>query len=263
MARLIFLGTGAALPTADRGNTTLAINGHAGDHSAGDWLLIDCGGDVYRTLLRAAIPINGVSDLLITHAHIDHIGALPSLIESFRIGGRKAPLRIWALPGVLKVVHDLFTLYSYELTLDTWPFAITYHKVRDDQELTLAGIPTRIAAMDHALPSVGVRLELPGGPVCYTCDTQPTPAVPRLARDVAWLITECTFLQRDVAFARRSKHTTAREAGEMATAAGARKLALVHLGVGDNWPVEDARTEAATAFSGTILIPEDGQSLEV
>lgn len=263
MARLIFLGTGAALPTADRGNTALAVNGQPAGQRESDWLLIDCGGDIFRTLLRAAIPIDGVSDLLITHAHIDHIGALPSLIESFRIGGRKAPLRIWALPEVLEVVRALFTLYRYELTLDTWPFAITYHEVHDGQELTLAGIPTRIAAMDHALPSVGVRLELPGGPVCYTCDTQPTPAVPPLARDVTWLITECTFLQRDVAFARRSKHTTAREAGEMATAAGARNLALVHLGVGDNWPAEDARTEAATTFSGTILIPEDGHVLEV
>src|SRR5262249_30427374 len=118
MARLIFLGTGAALPTAERANTALAISGPSGN----EWLLIDCGGDVYRALARAAIPIDGVSDLLITHAHIDHIGALPSLIESFRIGGRHAPLRIWALPEVMVIVHRLLDLYSYELTLETWPF---------------------------------------------------------------------------------------------------------------------------------------------
>lgn len=263
MARLIFLGTGAALPTADRGNTALAICGQPEGQPESDWLLIDCGGDIYRALLRAAIPIDGVSDLLITHAHIDHIGALPSLIESFRIGGRRAPLRIWALPEVLEVVRGIFKLYSYELTLDTWPFAITYHEVHDDQQVMLAGITTRIAAMDHALPSVGVRLDLPGGPICYTCDTQPTPAVPRLARGAVWLITECTFLHHDVAFARRSKHTTAREAGEMATASGVGRLALVHLGVGDNWPVEAARTEASTTFRGEIMLPEDGQSMRV
>lgn len=259
MARLIFLGTGAALPTAGRGNTALAISGQP----ASDWLLIDCGGDVFRALLRANIPIDGVRDLLITHAHIDHIGALPSLIESFRIGGRKAPLRIWALPEVLAIVHRLLDLYGYELTLESWPYAITYHEAHAGGDVTLAGIATHIEAMDHALPTLGLRLDLPGGPVCYTCDTQPTPAVPRLAHDVAWLITECTFLDRDRAFARRSKHTTAREAGEQATAAGARKLALVHLGEGDGWPAADARTEAATMFDGEILIPEDGQSLEV
>jgi ribonuclease Z len=259
MARLIFLGTGAALPTADRGNTALAVSGQPET----DWLLIDCGGDVFRALLRAAIPVDGVTDLLITHAHIDHIGALPSLIESFRIGGRKTPLRLWALPEVMGIIRRLLDLFSYELTLATWPYAITFHDLRPGDEVMLAGIRTRVAAMDHALPSLGVRLELSGGPVCYTCDTQPTPTIPELARGAAWLITECTHLQRDVALARRAKHTTAREAGEQATAAGVPRLALVHLGVGDHWPVEAAHAEAASTFSGEILIPHDGQSLPV
>jgi ribonuclease BN (tRNA processing enzyme) len=259
MARLIFLGTGAALPTADRANTALAISGA----EPGSWLLIDCGGDVYRALVRGGISVDGVTDLFITHAHIDHIGALPSLIESFRIGGRHTPLRIWAIPEVMRVVHPLLDLYGYELTLDRWPFAITFHQVEPGAELRLAGINARIAAMDHALPSVGLRLALPGGPVCYTCDTQPTPNVAQLGRDVALLITECTFLHRDQAFARQSRHMTAREAGEQATEARAHALALVHLGVGDLWSPEEARAEAASAFAGPILIPDDGHEIQV
>lgn len=259
MSRLIFLGTGAALPTGDRGNTALAVSGP----DAGQWLQVDCGGESYRALCRAGIPSDSVTDLLITHAHIDHIGGLPSLIESFRLSGRTAPLRIWALPEVLAVVQHLFDLYSYELTLRSWPFTISQHTLEDGQELTLAGIPARVARMDHALPSVGVRLELPGGPVCYSCDTQPTPALPHLARDVSLLITECTFLQRDVMWARRSRHLTAVEAGQQAAAAGARALALVHLGVGDGWTEEEARAEASSAFGGPILIPNDGDGIEV
>ena len=117
--------------------------------------------------------------------------------------------------------------------------------------------------MDHALPSVGVRLELPGGPVCYSCDTQPTPALPALGRDAALLITECTFLRGHEASARHSRHLTAVEAGEQATAAHARQLALVHLGVGDGWSADEARAQAASAFSGPILIPSDGDALDV
>ncbi|HEV7126189.1 MAG TPA: MBL fold metallo-hydrolase [Ktedonobacterales bacterium] len=259
MARLIFLGTGAALPTAHRANTTLAISGA----EPGRWLLIDCGGDVYRALVRADIPVDGVTDLFITHAHIDHIGALPSLIESFRIGGRRAPLRIWGIPEVMEVVDHLLALYRYELTLDQWPFAITFHRTLPGSDLKLAGLDVRIEAMDHALPSVGLRLALPGGPVCYSCDTQPTPKLAELARGVVLLITECTFLHRDQAAARHSRHLTAREAGEQAAAADARALALVHLGVGDHWSEESARAEAASAFSGPILIPDDGQAIEV
>jgi ribonuclease Z len=259
MARLIFLGTASALPTADRGNTALAVS--ASDASG--WLLIDCGGEVYRALLRAGIAADGVRDVLVTHAHIDHLGGLPSLIESFRLGGRTTPLRIWALPEVLDVARRLLDLFSYELTLEDWPYAVELRPLAPGAPLVLAGIPARAARMDHALPSVGVRLELPGGPVCYTCDTQPTPAVPELARDAALLITECTHLQRDVAFARRARHMTALEAGQQAAAAGARALALVHLGVGDGWTIEEARAEAAGAFDGPIHFPEDGAALDV
>jgi ribonuclease Z len=259
MARLIFLGTGAALPTAERGNTALAIAGPA----EADWLLVDCGGDVYRALLRAHLPADAVKDLLITHAHIDHIGGLPALIESFRLGGRGAPLRVWALPEVLVIARRLLDTFSYELTLNTWPFAVTLHALEPRQDLTLAGMPARVAHMDHALPSVGLRLEVPGGAICYSCDTQPTPALPELARDVALLITECTFLHQGLAHARQSRHMTALEAGQQATAAHAGRLALVHLGVAEGWTAEAARAEAASAFGGPIFVPSDGAAIDL
>lgn len=259
MSRLIFLGTGAALPTAERGNTALAVSNSAGER----WLLIDCGADAYRGLARAGLGPDAVQDLVITHAHIDHIGGLASLIESFRLSGRCDPLTIWAIAEPLAVARQIMDLFSYELTLDEWPFTVDLRELPADSDLTLAGIPARAAPMDHALPSVGLRLDLPLGPVCYTCDTQPTPRLPDLARDVSLLITECTFLQRDVAWARRSKHLTALEAGQQAKESGAHALALVHIGAEGDWTADDARAEAASAYGGRILIPNDGDSIEV
>ncbi len=256
MARLIFLGTSAALPTATRTNTVLAVIPDS--QPAG--LLIDCGGDVYSALCRANIAAEGVSDLLITHAHIDHIGSLPSLIESFRLGGRTSPVRIWALPEVLAVAQRLIEVYSYELTLDRWPFRLELTPISSGQNLTLAGIPVQVLAMDHALPSVGIRMELPAGPVAYTCDTQPTAAVRELAAGARVLITECTFLRGSEADARMSKHTTAFEAGQEAAACGVETLALVHIG---GWPVEAGRAQIAESFSGTILFPNDGDAIPV
>jgi ribonuclease Z len=263
MSRLIFLGTGSALPTAERGNTALAISHPAGER----WLLIDCGADAYRGLVRAGIGPDAVQDLVITHAHIDHIGGLASLIESFRLSGRCEPLTIWALPEPLAVARRIVELFGYELTMDNWPFRLEFRELEPGGDISLAGIATRTALMDHALPSVGLRMDLPLGPVCYSCDTQPNPRLPDLARDVALLVTECTFLQRQVQWARRSKHLTALEAGQQAQLASAHALALVHIGgseAGDeHWTAQDAHDETASAFGGHILIPNDGDAIDV
>ncbi len=119
MARLIFLGTSAALPTAERTNALIAVIPDT--QPAG--LLIDCGGDVYSALQRARLGPDAIGDLLITHAHIDHIGSLPSLIESLRLGGRTTPLRIYALPEVIEVARRIVQVFDYDYTSDTQPTA--------------------------------------------------------------------------------------------------------------------------------------------
>ena len=257
MAQLFFLGTGAALPTAQRANTALAL---LPDASA-PGVLIDCGGEVFGALQRAGAGPDSVADLLITHAHIDHIGGLASLIESLRLAGRQQPLRILALPPALEIAQRLVSLYAYELTLQNWPFPITFEPVRNDQRLTLAGVDALILEMDHALPSVGVRFAFPGGDLAYTCDTQPTPNALTLGHGARTFITECTFLHADVAHARSSKHTTAFEAGQEAHDCGVGALALVHIGVGD--ALSAVRAEVAQSFSGELLIPNDGDTLTV
>lgn len=256
MARLIFLGTSAALPSVERLNTMLAVMPNDGTPG----LLIDCGDRVYAALERAGLAQDAIGDLFITHAHIDHIGALPSLIESLRLGGRRAPLRVWALPEVLSVARAVLSVFDFELTLDDWAFDVSLAPVEPGQELTLAGIPARVARMDHSVPSAGVRLDLPGGPVTYTCDTQPTPAIVELAAGSRLLIAESTFLQAHVGAARTSKHMTAAEAGEQATLCGAQELAMVHVG---RWEPRQGIDEASQAFSGRVIIPNDGDELTV
>src|SRR5260370_32476069 len=110
MGRLICLGTSAALPTAERTNALLAVMPDT--QPAG--LLIDCGGDVYAALQRARLGPDAISDLLITHAHIDHIGSLPSLIESLRLGGRTTPLRIYAPPEGIGGARRIGPVFDYQ-----------------------------------------------------------------------------------------------------------------------------------------------------
>jgi ribonuclease Z len=255
MAQLIFLGTAAALPVAGRTNTSLAIL----PGPAGNGLLIDCGGDVYGSLLRGGVGPDSISDLFITHAHIDHIGTLPSLVESLRLGGRRAPLHIWALPQVVAVAHALIQAYDFELTLDTWAYPVSFTEVGDGDSITLGGISAYTASMDHSVPTLGLRLELPGGVLAYTSDTQPNPHIGRLSQGATTLITECTFLGAQEAQARNGRHLTAYEAGKLASECGAERLVLVHQGA----PAESIQTEAMEVFGGQVIVPDDLDTLDV
>ncbi len=226
MAKLIFLGTGSALPTAVRTNTSLAVLLDADRNG----LLIDCGGDVFRSMVRCNVSLDSISDLFITHAHIDHVGSLPSLLESLRLGGRTAPLHIWALPQVMEVVHGLIRVFDFELNLDHWSFEVSFSEVKPGETITLAGVPAHTGGMDHAVPALGLRLELPDGALAYTSDTQPNPTIAVLGQDARTLITECTFLSADEAPARSSRHLTAHEAGE-----ARRRLSRRAAGTGSRW----------------------------
>lgn len=254
MARLTFLGTAAALPLLGRANTSLVVTGDDGAN-----LLIDCGGDSYSNLLRYGFGPDDITALLITHAHIDHIGGLPSLIESFRLGGRSSALPIYALPEVLEVAHKLVAAFDFELTLDAWTFNVEFHSIDDGETAQLAGMQAQVVRMDHSVPSIGVRLELPGSALAYTCDTQPTPAIQTLGQGARTLITESTYLQGYELAARASKHMTAIEAGQQATECGVEQLVLVHLGA--EQVIAAAGDEAGKVFSGEIIVPKDGDTL--
>jgi ribonuclease Z len=103
----------------------------------------------------------------------------------------------------------------------------------------------------------------PGRRFVYTGDTRPTESVVDAAADADLLVHDATFASDWVDRARETGHATAREAADVASRAGAKRLALVHVSTryaGDPSPIED---EARDAFDGEAFVPEDGYELEV
>jgi len=103
----------------------------------------------------------------------------------------------------------------------------------------------------------------PGRRLVYTGDTRPTDAVVDAAEDADLLVHDATFAEDWADRARKTAHSTAREAAEVAAEAGAKRLALVHVSTryaGDVSPIE---REAREAFDGEAFVPDDGDRLEV
>jgi ribonuclease Z len=102
-----------------------------------------------------------------------------------------------------------------------------------------------------------VILKSPGQCIAYVTDIRHTPEnvqkVVAIARDVDLLVCEAAFLDADRELAEERFHLTARQAGEIARAAGARRLAPFHLSPRYQGREQELLDEAAEAFGGPVL----------
>ena len=99
-----------------------------------------------------------------------------------------------------------------------------------------------------------------GRKVVVTGDTRPTPAVIALATSASVLVHDSTFAWSEHERALEKGHSTAREAAEVARAAGVETLVLTHLSSRHNW--RELQDEARAVFPHSVL-PRDLDALVV
>ncbi|MFM8321390.1 MAG: MBL fold metallo-hydrolase [Chloroflexota bacterium] len=251
MVKLIFLGTAAAVADKNHQNTHLALVGEQG------LLLIDCEGSPILRLDEMGINLpQRMTDLLLTHFHPDHVAGMPSLVMSCWLMGRRHPLHVHGLDYTLERAEKLMALFE----MDDWPnfYPLVYHPtpqaelcpVIDRPEFKVYGSP-----VCHLLPTMGLRIELPGSGkvIAYSCDTAPCDPVVRLARDADVLVHEATGAGNG--------HSSAAQAGQVAARAGARALYLIHYhstGAADD---EQLVAQARSTFDGPVHLAVDCMEL--
>ena len=95
----------------------------------------------------------------------------------------------------------------------------------------------------------------PGQSMAFVMDTRLCDAAVALAEGVDLLVCESTYLQVDAHLARDHFHLTARQAGELARDAGARRLVLTHFS--QRYPDSRAFAEEASAVHDDVVAAED------
>ncbi|HEY9223692.1 MAG TPA: 3',5'-cyclic-nucleotide phosphodiesterase, partial [Variovorax sp.] len=169
-----------------------------------DDLLVDAGTGVGDLTLE---QMAGIDDVLLTHSHLDHIAALPLMIDA--IASRRAqPLRVHALRATIEALRahvfnnviwpDFASIPSREA-----PF-VSFHDIAIGQTLQLgARRPKAIEVLPavHTVPACGfaVRCANGQGPHwVFSGDTERNPPFwDRVnALDVAMLVIETAFSDR-------------------------------------------------------------------
>jgi ribonuclease BN (tRNA processing enzyme) len=245
--RLTVLGGCGAWPAAGQ-----ACSGYLVEQD-GFRLLVDPGYAVLPRLLEQAAA-EEVDAVLISHGHADHCADLHPLLRARALGGGSPPpLPVHALPGATSAVLAL----DRPGMLDR-AFALREFAAGDRFEVGPFEVATWL--LPHSVPNAGLRLAAAGRVLAYTGDTGPSPDLADLARDADLFLAEASFPERVPADSARHL-SSALQAGEHATSAGARRLLLTHLLPGTD---PHAATGAARrTYRGEVATARGGLTVDL
>jgi ribonuclease Z len=289
---LFFAGTAGSVPTARRGLPALLLR------AGGDRVLFDCGEGTQQQLLRS-VGLPELDAIFVTHYHLDHWLGLLGVLKTFDLRGRERLLTIYGPPGLralLEAMRPAWGRVGFPLALEELdpheevafdgyaiaPFPVE-HRVRaygyafaehdrpgrfDAEAAERLGVTPGpdFGRLQEGETVDGVRPEqVLGEPrrgrrIVISGDTTPCQATEVFAHRADLLVHEATFLDDELARARETGHSTARQAAEVAAAAGVRLLALTHLST--RYFPRDVRDEARAVFPETI-VPRDFDTIEV
>ena len=230
MEKITLLGSAGAVTNGERDNVSLAFSIHEHERIAYQ-LLIECGGSAAHKLAKIGIPYEDIGEIVLTHAHLDHIYGLPGLVFAmiYRDRKRKKPLHIYCPEEAVDTITTLLDLFelrrerSFSIDVRGIP-AEEHTPVFENEHICITASP-----VDHSpsVATIGLRIELKrnGKIVVYSGDTGFSESLIRLAEDADILFHECSGLSKHPI---PPIHSNALEVGQVAAQSRARKLVLLH-----------------------------------
>jgi ribonuclease Z len=266
---IVFLGTGAAVPTAQRSLPAILLQ------RGNEQLMFDCGEAVQRQMMIAKVGLHRKLGIFITHMHGDHVLGLPGLLQTMALMDRQKPVDLYGPVGLNHFLDCLQETLQFQLT-----FQVNVHEftrksiVCNEEEYTVAAFPSNhaVTSFSYAFEEKtragrfhpekakafgvpqgeawsklqhGIEFVLPDGrsigtkdvtdpprkgrKIVYTGDTRPFEAFPDFASGADLIIHEATFDDSLAEKADMDGHSTPSQAANQAKAAKAKSLILTHI----------------------------------
>jgi ribonuclease Z len=276
MIEITLLGTGSPIPDPNRAGPSTLVR------AGGQVFLVDCGRGVLQRAAAVGVGASGLSALLLTHLHSDHIGDLGDLLITRWVttfAPDPAPLQIIGPPGTAETVeatlkafgHDIGYRIAHHADLNAPP-PVEVHEYTEGTVWDRDGVSIRVAPTDHrpVTPTIGFRIESGAASVVLAGDTVPCASLDELAAGADALVH--TVIREDIIAnmpQQRFKdicdyHSSVEQAAATAARAGVGTLVMTHYvpalvpGQEEQW-----RALAASEFSGRIELGDDLHRVEV
>jgi ribonuclease BN (tRNA processing enzyme) len=223
----------------------------------GDEILLDAGTGIEDLSVEELARINHV---FLTHSHLDHIAALPLMIDS--VGSlRSQPLVIHALPATIEALKQ--HIFNWVIWPDFTEIPhfdrpwMRFEPISLGQSVSINQATIRALPASHTVPALAYQVSHATGTLVFTGDTGPNDELWQQVNalsDLKVLIIETAFSNREADLAVTAKHLFPIQlADELSKLQRETKVFITHLKPSDRQRIEQEVQAWAGRFSPVVL----------
>ena len=260
---ILFLGTGQAVPTAERNHIAMLLQ------YKNENILIDCGEGTQRQFRKMHLNPCRITRILITHWHGDHVLGLPGLLQTLALNNYSRVLQIYGPRGTKRFIEQLYRIFVprgkikisvYEIEnkkfIETNDFEIIAislkhnthcngyifqekdkirikkreferFKIRDKEIINRLLSGKDVKVKNKILKAKSLTYFQKGRKISFILDTSLFNSSKMKNSDLA--IIESTYTSKESELAKRYMHLTAQQAAKIAKKEKIKELILIHL----------------------------------
>lgn len=238
------LGTGSALPTGDRYQAGLLVDGATSDHP----FLVDCGAGTIHRIAQADYDVTDIQTLILTHHHLDHVADIPSLLKARWLRDNPT-FTVLGPPGTRDYLEPSLSLDSLEDRVD-----MTIREI-DDDGFAFAGHDVTTCATTHSAAGYAYRFD---DALTISGDTEASPNVAALADGSSVLLHDCAYPDED-----HTNHATPRALGRTLADTDVDRIYLTHLYPEAAAEAETMRRTVSDHVDATVSVASDLETLSI